>query len=259
MSIKGIDISVHQGIINFDKVKYDQNCGFIMIRAGYRGYGDGSLNKDNNYELNYQSCVSRGIPVGAYFFSQAKSYTEGVDEAKYMLKLIQGKKFQYPICIDTELSGAKYNGGRADNISLSERTSAVMGFCKTIEENGYYAMIYCSSSWLNTKLNAEALKGYDKWIAKWSIIKPAASYNCGIWQNSNNGQVNGIRTRVDTNIAYSNYPSIMVNNGLNGYSKVVDKVDKYDVVISNITNGDKIKFEQLAGALKITSITYTKK
>lgn len=256
MSIKGIDVSVHQGVIDFNSLKSDSNVGFAMIRAGYRGWGDGSLNVDANFDVNYTGFTSIGVPVGAYFFSQAKSYAEGKEEADFLINHLLGKKFQYPICIDSELSGASGNVGRADNISVNERTQALIGFCKTIENAGYYAMIYCSASWLDSKLNSAELSGYDKWIAKWSLIKPAASYGTGIWQNSNNGSIKGIKGRVDTDISYRDYPSIMNSSFLNGYVK---PIDKYDVSITDITNGDKVKFEQLAQALNIKAISVNKK
>lgn len=247
----GIDISYCNhtySTIDFKAVKNEVN--FVMIRAGYRGYIDGALRKDKFFEQNINGCIGFNIPFGVYFFSQAVNESEGREEAKFVLNLIEGLKLDYPIAIDTELSGHANNRGRADNITPMDRTEAVKGFCDEIEKAGYFAQIYCSESWYKTQLIPNDLKAYDFWIANWTK-KP--SVECGMWQYSEKGQVNGIKGNTDMNYAYKDYPSIMKENGLNGYG---NDETVYEVHIYGLT-GDE--FDDICEFLKERDIPHDDK
>lgn len=246
---KGVDVSHHQkGTINFKKV-LSTGTQFVMLRLGYRGYGDGSLNMDNTFRQRLKDAQAAGVKVGAYFFSQAVTVAEGIEEAKFCLNVIGNERLDFPLVIDTELSGApKGVVGRADNVPRQVRTNIVKAFCDKVEASNFYSAIYCSESWLKSNLYEEQLVAYDKWIAKWSVFAPKTI--CGIWQNSNKGSIAGIEGRVDTNIAYKDYPSIMEHYGLNNYDKKEPKF--FNVVVSNITSGDVAKIETLAAENSIT-------
>ena len=216
MTKNGIDISYANNTyskIDFKQVKAATD--FCIIRVGYRGYGDGTLREDAWWKYNLNGCIERGIPFGVYFFTQATTEEEAKEEALFTLERLRGLEVDYPIYIDTEESGHRQNLGRADNLDPITRTDCVKAFCKTIEEAGYYAGIYCSESWMSIRLIKDDLKAYDFWIANWNR-KPAIP--CGMWQYSAKGTWNGIKGFVDVNKSFKDYPAIMKNNNLNGYT-----------------------------------------
>ena len=146
----GIDVSGHQGTIDWDQVK-EAGIQFAMIRLGYRGYTQGGLALDDNYVTNIETALESKMPVGVYFYTQAVSYEEGVEEAQYVLKNIADYKISYPVVIDTEKMEA--DGARANDISNEERTDAIVGFCDTIKDAGYTPMIYANRNWYAQNLD----------------------------------------------------------------------------------------------------------
>lgn len=246
---KGLDLSYHNGAVDFAKVKA-QGYDFVMLRIGYRGYGDGSLQKDRNFDKYYRDAKANGLYVGGYFFSQAINTIERKAEADFCFAVLGNKVLDYPLVIDTELSGATGNIGRADKLSKDLRTRIVKSFCDRVERKNFYRSIYCSESWLKNNLDYSKLTAYDKWIAKWSVFKPTTAYGkYGIWQNSNNGKIDGVSsTRTDTNISYYDYPTIMRTKGLNNYGTPV----KYSFVTNGLTVEQADKFVKLCKELGVT-------
>lgn len=203
--MKGIDVSKWQGTIDWQKVK-QAGIKFVMIREGY-----GKDGKDKKFEDNYSGAKKAGIPVGVYHYSYADSVEDAKKEAEFCLKNINGKQFEYPICFDIE---------DKEQLKLNnrQRTDIVKAFCGEIEKAGYYAMFYCNLNWINNYLcKSELLEKYDFWLAQWGTSRP--SINCGIWQNSDTGKIDGISGNCDLDIAYKDYPEIMKTKGLNGYGK----------------------------------------
>lgn len=252
--IKGIDVSKHNGNINFEKVK-QSGIDFVILRIGYRGYLDGSLKIDPTFIENYIKAKKRGLYIGGYFFSQAKDKNEGIAEREYCLKIIKNNNiyFDYPVYIDTEYSNNNHTG-RADNISISDRTNALFGFCYTMESNGFYTGIYRSENWLKTKVDYSQLTKYDKWIAKWSFYPPATNlFSYNMWQYSNNYKIDG--TRFDISRAYIDFAKVIKDKGLN---KVI-KNKIYDINIYNISVGDMLTFKKLCEDLKLTDFSITEK
>lgn len=252
--IKGIDVSRHNGNVNFEKVK-QSGIDFVILRIGYRGYLDGSLNIDNTFLQNYTKAKKRGLYVGGYFFSQAKNKAEGIAEREYCLKIIKDNNiyFDYPVYIDTEWSNNNHNG-RADNISISDRTDVLLGFCFTMENNGFYTGIYRSENWLKTKTLYGHLTMYDKWIAKWAISAPSNKYGTyNMWQYSNNYKIDG--TRFDISRAYIDLSQVIKDKGLNKYNKT--KI--YDININNISVGDMTTIKKLCEDLKLSEFSITEK
>lgn len=211
MEKRGLDISSYQKGISFDAIK--NSVEFLILRAGFTGWGTGvSYNKDNCFENFYNQAKSRGIPVGAYWYSCANTYQKGVDEANYMYNnCLKGKQFEYPIYIDVE--DTHHQVGNKNGV-----TQAIKGFCETLEGKGYYVGIYASDiSGFQDKMNIGELNAYDKWVARYgSTPKYVSSY--GMWQSSSSGRINGYNGNLDTDVAYKDYPSIIKSNGLNGYA-----------------------------------------
>ena len=219
MAIFGIDLSSYQKGINLNKAK-NEGVQFVILRAGYTGYGNGvSKAKDNNFETFYSQCKSLGIPVGAYWFSCANTYQKGVDEANWMYEnCLKGKQFEYPIYLDVEedAGGRHYRSG-AGKAAI---TAGIKGFCETMESKGYYTGVYASSSWFSTLIDVSIPNRFDCWVANWSNSNPGSPAH-GLWQFG--GETNKIRSNkiagytVDQNYAYKDYPSIIKNGKMNGF------------------------------------------
>lgn len=119
------------------------------------------------------------MPVGVYFYTQAVSYDEGVEEAQYVLQNIADYKISYPVVIDTEKMEAE--GARANDISNEERTDAIVGFCETIKDAGYTPMIYANRNWYAQNLDMDRLGDYQLWLAQYSNV-PDFPYLFTGWQ-----------------------------------------------------------------------------
>lgn len=246
MNVKGVDLSYHNRGVSFDKLK-ELGYKFVILRVGIRGYKYPNITKDICFEEFYNEAKRVGLGVGCYFFTQAVNEAEAIEEANWVLETIKDKVFEYPIYIDQEWSNANHDG-RADYNTVETNTVVCKAFCETIQNGGYYAGIYLSDSWLTNKVNWKQLTQFDKWIAKWSIFKPnknRGSY--GMWQNTNNLTIGN--KRIDGDIAEYDYPTIMLNNGLNGVKK---PNTRYDVTIKNITKGDVAKIKELCNTLVIS-------
>ena len=219
--MKGLDISSYQKGISLDKIK---NAGyeFLILRAGFTGWGTGvNYNKDKSFEHFYNQSKSHNIPVGAYWYSCANTKEKGIAEANYMYEnCLKGKKFEFPIYIDVEDTHWQKN-------NKTGVTEAIIGFCETLENKGYYVGIYSSYYWFNSVLDTDRLNDYDKWLACWCTNKPNLKWSYGLWQNSDNGIVAG--QKVDTNISYIDYPTIIKNKGLNGYSSQSEKKSNEEI------------------------------
>lgn len=246
--MKGLDISCYQQGINFNSIK-SSGVDFLILRAGFTGWGTGvDYNKDSCFENFYKQAKQNNIPVGAYWYSCANTYEKGVAEAKFMYdNCLKGKQFEFPIYIDVEEN-------RHQHVGKTYVTSAIKGFCETLEKLGYYVGIYANLNYFNKYINTPALYMYDKWFAYWKndLNKPAFPYgDYGLWQNSIDGYVAG--QRVDTNIAYKDYPTIIKNSKLNGFTDnniIVNELDKYSdeelakmVCQGKFGNGDERKLK----------------
>lgn len=205
MKLQGIDVSTHQGTIDWNKVKAS-GIGFAVLRAGFGQY---SSQKDKRFEANYSGAKAAGIPVGAYHYSYAKSSADAVKEAKTFLGWLAGKQFEYPVYFDIEDSSVA---------SLSKETlsSIAQSFCETMENAGYFAGIYANKYWLTSKLDYEKIKNYTIWLAHYTS-QTDYSRPYGIWQYSSTGRVNGIQGNVDMNYSYEDFPATIKKLGLNGF------------------------------------------
>lgn len=202
----GIDVSQFQGNINWSGVK-DCNIDFAFLRVGYRGYRTGEIVSDTMFQTNLLEATSNGINCGVYFVTQATNYYEGVEEANWVLDNIKGYSITCPIVIDVEWAGGgKGNNGRADNITIEDRTQAIKGFCDTIQKAGYTPMIYANKEWLINYLNMSILSNYYVWLAHYVKGAPeqTSDYmgNYLYWQYTSQGFCNGIKGYVDLSKGY---------------------------------------------------------
>lgn len=198
-SHKGIDVSSHQGKIDWNLVAQD-GVEFAIIRVGFRGYGsEGRLVVDEQFENNIKGAKAAGIKVGVYFFSQAINEEELLEEANLVLENIAPYQLDCPVVYDVEKTSA---AGRMNEITVEERTNLTLLFCQTIENAGYTPMIYHNTEMGALLIDIATLENYDKWYASYSdqMFYP---YEYKIWQYSDKGKVQGISTDVDLNISFA--------------------------------------------------------
>lgn len=196
----GIDVSTWNGTIDWSKVA-KSGVSFAIIRCGFRGTTAGGLVQDNKFETNMKNATSAGIKVGVYFFTQAITEAEAVEEASMCLQLVDGYKVNYPIFIDVENA----SNGRANKLSKDERTKIVNAFCKTITNAGYKAGIYANKTWFSNYMNVSELTGYTIWLAQYAASTSYTASRYDVWQYSSSGSINGISGNVDLNLSYLGY------------------------------------------------------
>lgn len=193
----GIDVSKWQGEIDWDKVK-NAGIDFAIIRCGYRGSVTGSLVEDPRFLENIKGASASGLKVGVYFFTQAITEVEAVEEASMVVSLLGDFKPDYPVFIDTEGAGGE---GRADGLDAQTRTTVCEAFCRTIENAGFTAGVYASRNWYNNKLDTSELENYVIWLAEYRSAPLYQGYY-RMWQYTSKGKVDGIKGNVDMNISY---------------------------------------------------------
>ena len=267
--MKGMDISQWQKGLKISDIK---NAGyeFVILRGGYTGYGyDRTKNKDTLFETFYKEAKELDFPVGCYWYSCANTKQGGIDEANFLYEnCLVGKQFEFPIYIDVE--DTHWQNDDKDGV-----TDAIIGFCETLEDKGYYSGVYASLSWFKNKIDTSRLSLYTKWVAAWSDTQPTFVWTAfGIWQNSNNGLIEGMK--VDTDYCFVDFPYIIKQAGLNGFKTPLTEVKKpilqiaQEVIKGEWGNGEDRKkrlikagynYDRIQatvnGLLQASEITYT--
>lgn len=201
-ALKGIDVSVFQGNINWNSVKAD-GVDFAFIRLGYRGYSNGAIKIDSNFHQNIQGAKAAGVRVGVYFYSQAVSRSEAIEEAQFCLDELRGYSLDMPVVFDLE--GAQTSQYRTYGLGTQTLVSMVKAFCDTIEGGGYQSMYYSYAKFLAEHQGMVAqLEDYDLWMAMYYRV-PFFPYNFKIWQYTSSGKVAGIPKEVDMNLLFLDY------------------------------------------------------
>lgn len=200
--LKGIDVSVFQGNINWNSVKAD-GVDYAFIRLGYRGYSNGAIKLDSNFHKNIQGAKAAGIRVGVYFYSQATSRSEAIQEAEFCLNELWGYSLDMPVVFDFE--GAGSSAYRTYGMGTQSIVNVTKAFCDTIEDGGYKSMYYSYAKFLAEHEGMVAqLEDYDLWMAMYYRV-PFFPYNFKIWQYTSSGRVSGISGNVDMNLLFLDY------------------------------------------------------
>lgn len=188
MNYKGIDVSRHQGAVDWAKVKA-AGIEFALIRAGYGMYLD---QIDERFTQNMTGAIRNGIPVGVYWYSYADKVEEAREEARVCLEVIQPYKgkITLPVFFDQEYEDEILAASKAT------RTECCKVFLDTIKKAGYTPGMYASQDWLLNKINRNQLPSDTViWCAKYSNAAPSIKYD--IWQYTSEGRVAGINGDVD--------------------------------------------------------------
>lgn len=193
----GVDVSHHQGTIDWQKVKAD-GYDFAIIRIAYRGYGKtGSLNVDKEFKTNIKNAHEAGIDVGVYIFSQAINENEAIEEANLVIEQLKDEEIELPVVFDPEL--IRTDEARTDNISGEQFTKNTIAFCEKIKDAGYEPMIYSNMYWEAFLFEMEKLSDYPIWYADYETI-PQTPYEFEFWQYADDGVVDGISGKTDLNV-----------------------------------------------------------
>ena len=203
----GIDVSYHQTEIDWDKLKQSP-CEFVMIRCGFRGYTEGGLKEDEKFREYADAAVEAGFPIGVYFFTQATSREEAVEEADFVLSLVKDYPLSYPIALDCEYVSDSNARTNLIEMTKEERTEYALTFCERIKENGYYPIIYASENWLRRSLDATMLQEYEIWAPQY-LDQNDFMYDFTIWQYTDAGSMPGVKGNVDINISMVDYASFV--------------------------------------------------
>lgn len=216
---KTIDVSAYQNYVDWEKVKAD-GVEYVILRCG-TGYPDNHV--DARFVQNVTACNKLGIPVGVYWFSYATNAGEARAEAKFVLNLIKKYRIDLPVVYDFEYDSVKKANAKGIKVTKQLASEMARAFLDTIQEAKYYAMIYSNGDYLNNYFDTSITKEYDLWYAAWpskavDYTKDKPSRSCGIWQYGSS-VVDGISGKVDTNVAYRDYVTIIKKAGLNNLPK----------------------------------------
>lgn len=200
-STEGIDVSSYSGDIDWKKVK-ESGIDFAMIRVGGRGYGESGEMYTDERALEYiNGAKAEGIKVGAYFFSQAISTEEAIEEADYVKTVLGDIKLDYPVAYDWEI--IKDDDARTDNVSANQATECARAFCDRVKELGYTPILYSPSRELYFKYDLSRLADIDIWYCEYANV-PTFYYEFSMWQYSATGTIDGIEGAVDLNVCFTN-------------------------------------------------------
>lgn len=192
----GIDVSYHEGDIDWEKVKSD-GFSFAIIRIGARGYGsEGKVFLDEKFHTNIQNAQKAGLDVGVYFFSQAINEAEAKEEAEFVLANLKGYKLDLPVVYDPE--SILNDTARTDNVSGEQFTKNTVLFCEMIENAGYEAMIYSNMLWEAYKFDLSQLADYPIWYADYEAI-PQTPYHFEFWQYTDTALIDAVTEGLDNN------------------------------------------------------------
>lgn len=194
----GIDVSSFQGTVDWQQVAA-AGVEFVIIRAGGRGYGEGTLYEDSMAQINYQGARAAGLKVGAYIFSQAISPEEAVEEAEYLLELTKDWELDMPLVYDWEFVNIQ---ARTAWVHRQTLTDCMLSFCDRITAAGKDAMIYFNPTQSRQRFYIEQITDYPFWLAMYSdwMTYP---YKIDMWQYTCEGSVPGIEGNVDINLYFT--------------------------------------------------------
>ena len=195
----GIDVSTHQGLIDWQQVAA-AGVQFAILRAGYRGATVGELYEDEQFRYNLEQARAAGLQIGVYFFSQARDEAEAREEAEYVCTLLRGERLDLPVFFDWEtVDGSE----RVSHPSEIDMTACAIAFCETVEARGFDAGVYFNQTYGNHYLELAKLQDYMLWLAEYNDT-PGFAYTFDCLQYTDSGTVAGIEGSVDLDLLILN-------------------------------------------------------
>ena len=192
---QGIDVSEHQGRIDWNAVKAS-GIDFAILRVGFGAPSWGGR-VDYQFNRNISECERLGIPYGVYIYSYAFDNQQAADEASMVINCLSGHNPRLPVYYDLEDNSIIANGRQT---GIASRAQV---FCNRISAAGYEPGIYANLNWFNNILTDSVFKSssWDHWIAQYNSQCDYTG-NYSFWQYKSNGKVLGINGNVDMNYAY---------------------------------------------------------
>lgn len=201
VSYLGIDLSKYQQSVDFTALK-NEGIDYCMLRVGSRGYKTGTIQEDEKFQEFITGAEEAEMPVGLYFFSQAVTEAEAVEEANFVVSKIGEHKISYPIAFDMEF--IENDDSRIETLTKTEKTNIALAFLNRIKEAGYTGMLYGNKEWLLKRIELHRLDGFDIWLAEEDDI-PDYPYMYSMWQYTRQGEIYGVDGYVDLNISFIDY------------------------------------------------------
>ena len=204
---KGIDVSYHNGTIDWKRVKQSE-VEYAIIRCGYGT--NVKRQDDKKWEENVKGCTDNNIPYGVYLYSYADTVEKASSEADHAIRLLEGKKFKYPVYYDLEEDKLR------DKLTKQQIADIAQTFCDKLSAKGYTVGIYANKDWFTNYLTDSRFNNWTKWVAQYNTV---CNYHgkYDMWQCSSTGSVPGISGRVDLNYSYSPFENLfgggITNNG----------------------------------------------
>lgn len=186
---KGLDLSTHNGYVDFNLLKQN-GIDFVILRLGWIGNKENHT-IDSKFESYYNSAKSVGLKVGCYVYSYVETSKAMTSAINWVKNKIQGKSFEYPIFLDLEDDQISY-------IDKKSMTNLAIQFCQSFENSG----IYANKNWFTNKLDINQLLNYKIWLAEWNKNNYTVDFRVDIWQYTSDGAISGISGRVDMNYSY---------------------------------------------------------
>lgn len=201
ISFIGVDISKYQGEVDFYQLK-DAGIDYVMLRVGARGYSSGQIMIDEYFATNLQKATEAGLDIGVYFYSQALTEAEAVEEANVVIQNLAGYALQYPVAFDMEY--VENDTARVEALSRADKTKITKAFLDTIQAAGYRAMIYGDKEWLIKRIDLSQLTDYDVWLSQQKDI-PDYPYKFVMWQYTTSAEIRGIDGYANLNVCFIDY------------------------------------------------------
>jgi GH25 family lysozyme M1 (1,4-beta-N-acetylmuramidase) len=200
-SYLGVNISKYEDYVDFVKLR-KAGIQFVMLRVGARGYGSGQLTLDEYFQDNIKRATDAGLAVGVYFFSQAITPEEAIEEANMVIENVKDYTVTYPVAFDMEY--VTNDTARVEALSKEEKTNITKTFLETVKAAGYIPMIYGNKEWLIKRIDLSKLTDYDVWLSQPGDI-PDYPYQFTIWQYTQDASLSGIAGLADLNLSFVDY------------------------------------------------------
>lgn len=224
VNCKGMDISKHNGVIDWEAVKEGNEVKFVILRLGYGSRVNNGGVLDSQFKANVEACKKYNIPMGVYFFSYASSLTKLKAEANWVIEQLADypATFELPIFFDQEYDSLKTTKNSAGvyvtkNPGKTTLTNYMNTFCDMLEDAGYKTGIYSNVDWLFNYVNFNDISQRDLWLAKWGVESHDwTKSNVKLWQYGSY-VFSGMPQETDANICYVDYPSLIKSEKKNGF------------------------------------------
>ena len=189
--LRGIDVSTHNGTLDWEKIR-DAGFRFAIIRAGYGRYA-----VDDQFHANIRGAVAQSIPAGVYWFSYAVSEDAARQEAEKCLETIRGYDLTLPVFYDFEYDSVRYAQQQGVTVSKAMYNRFARAFLEEIRAAGYTPGIYYNLDYYRTMVDPAVLGQYCVWFAQYAASPGISDWS--IWQYTGSGTIDGLSGRFDLN------------------------------------------------------------